>query len=63
MTKTAWALEWGVERQRFNYYERKAIEDGAIETYRKGMVPLPTRLTKEGKMKSYAKRVVDGDGT
>ena len=52
--KTAWAHEWGVTRQRFNFYEKKAFEDGAIETYRSGMVPLPTRLTDSGQMKSYA---------
>ena len=54
-TKTAWANEWGIERQRFNYYERQAIDDGAIETYKKGMVPLPTQLSESGQMKSYTK--------
>jgi hypothetical protein len=60
-TKVAWANEWGVERQRFNYYEKIAQADGAIDTYRRGMVPLPTRLTEEGAMKSYAKPVVNSD--
>ena len=30
-------------------------KNGAVETYKKGMVPLPTRLTLGGQMKSYAR--------
>lgn len=43
-TKSAWAKEWGITRQRFRFYEKKAIIDGVIASFKRGAVPLPTQV-------------------
>ena len=63
-TKKAWAKEWGVTKQRFNFWELKAIEQGLIGRYTSGKVPkvpLPSRTLDDGTVIKYA-AILDDDG-
>ena len=60
-TKTAWAEEWGTTRQRFDYWENKAIKLDLIDNYKSGNVPLPTRTLEDGTVIKYA-AILDDDG-
>ena len=52
-TKEAWAVEWGVTKQRFGLWERKLEEDGVLHTFRSGVLPVPSQPQSDGSMRTY----------
>ena len=59
--QTAWAEEWGTTKQRFDYWEKKAIKADLINNYKSGNITLPTRTLEDGTVIKYA-AILDDDG-